>query len=56
MVKILDRNGNLLKEINAETLRGANLSEANLSGANLSGANVGSLDCIYNKRTYPHRL
>lgn len=41
MIKILDKTGSLLKEINAETL-----SEANLRGADLRGADLRDADLI----------
>jgi len=46
MIKILDRNGNLLKEINAKTLIDANLRGADLRGADLRGANLRGANLI----------
>jgi len=40
MIKILNKSGDVILEIDAETLRGADLSYANLRGANLIGANL----------------
>jgi hypothetical protein len=40
MIQIKDISGKVLKEVDAETLSGANLLGANLSGANLTGANL----------------
>ena len=41
---ILDKYGNVLLHIEAETLFGANLRDANLFGANLRGANLRGAD------------
>lgn len=40
MIKILNKNGDLLLSVNAEDLSEANLHGANLSGADLSGADL----------------
>ncbi len=39
-IKILNEDGDLLKEVERETLRGANLREAYLCGADLFGADL----------------
>jgi hypothetical protein len=44
MVEIKDRHGRVLVTVDADTLRGANLSGANLSGADLSWANLSGAD------------
>jgi len=44
MIKILNKNGELLLSVDVDTLRGANLSGTNLSGANLSCANLSGTD------------
>jgi len=44
MIKILNKNGDLLLSVNAEDLSEANLHGANLSGADLSGADLREAD------------
>jgi hypothetical protein len=44
MIEIKNKDGAVLRTVNADTLRGANLSEANLRGADLRGANLRGAD------------
>lgn len=46
MIKILNKSGDVILEIDAETLIGAYLSGAYLRGADLSGANLSGADLI----------
>ena len=47
MIKILNKNGIVIREVNADTLRGADLSYTNLRGADLRGANLRGADLSY---------
>lgn len=46
MIEIKNKDGAVLRTVDADTLYGADLSDADLSGANLSGANLRRADLI----------